>query len=82
MPKAKAAKQSKPGLRPFMKKAPKNSQPKKENKTYTFVGFYDRLKSIDVKHSHASLVDQSYFLDTVQADLESDLNQSNFIAFL
>lgn len=55
---------------------------KKEKNTYQFVGFYERLKRIDVKASHASLVDQNFMFDNLKADDLEDLSQSNFIALI
>ena len=59
---------------------------------YVFKGFYERLTSIDVKHSHASLTNQSfkfYSLLTNQdgerlpiEEGEDDLSTSNFIQLL
>ena len=57
MPNPKAEKTPKLGLQKFIKKAPRHQKTKKEKNTYQFIGFFDRLKSIDVKVSHASLVD-------------------------
>lgn len=54
-----------------------------------FKGFYERLSAIDVKHSHASLTDQSYKFDHLLTNQdgermtielgEDDLSTSNFI---
>jgi hypothetical protein len=44
-----------------------------------FKGFYERLTSIDVKHSHASLTHQSYKFDHLHDIEDDDIAQSNFI---
>ena len=81
MPKQKEEKAVRPGISAFLKK-PKHVKTKSE-KIYRYVGFYDRLKAIDVKHSHATMVDHSLFLDNVaKNDLDDDPNQSNFVALL
>lgn len=85
MPHQKQEKPEKLGLKKFIKKAPKHVKTKKEKNTYQFVGFFDRLKAIDVKVSHASLIDQSYMLDHLQSSDrvgEDDLSTSNFIALI
>lgn len=46
------------------------------------MGFYDRLKSIDVKVSHASLIDQSFMFDHLQTQGQEDIGQSNFISII
>lgn len=63
MYKAPAEKPDRLGLSKFIHKKPKHLKTKKEKNTYQFVGFSDRLKAIDVKVSHASLIDQSYMMD-------------------
>lgn len=54
------AKPTKEGLSKYIKKqsaSQKQRGKKREKNTYQFVGFYERLKSIDVKASHASLIE-------------------------
>lgn len=62
----KAEEAERPHLSKYIKKKPKHLKTKKEKNTYQFVGFSDRLKAIDVKVSHASLIDQSYMMDWLQ----------------
>jgi hypothetical protein len=87
LPHQKQEKPDKLGLKKFIKKAPRQMKTKKEKNTYQFVGFFDRLKAIDVKVSHASLIDQSYMIDHLtqterQQTTEDDLSNSNFIAII
>jgi hypothetical protein len=63
LPHKKLEKPDKLGLKKFIKKAPKHEKTKKEKNTYHFVGFFERLKQIDVKVAHASLVDQAFMFD-------------------
>jgi len=51
-PQARQETQAKTKISAFIKKKPKHQQTKRDN-TYVFEGFYDRLKSIDVKHAHS-----------------------------
>jgi hypothetical protein len=51
MPKQKAEKIEKNKLSKFIHKRPKQEHTKRDN-TYVFEGFHERLKQIDVKHSH------------------------------
>ena len=50
-----------------------------------FTGFYDQLKSIDVKHTHSSLNELNFKLDHLNTNehgelmADSDLQNSNFI---
>ena len=52
MPKAKAEVAQKQKISKFIKKKPKFVASKRDN-TYVFEGFYEKLKSIDVKHAHS-----------------------------
>jgi hypothetical protein len=74
MPKQKAEDQDRPRLSKFIKKAPKHVKTKKEKNTYQFIGFFERLKKIDVKASHASLVDQNFKFDNLLGDNPDDLS--------
>ena len=47
----------------FVKKKPKAHQKTKRANQFVFTGFYDRLKSIDVKHAHSSLNELNFKLD-------------------
>jgi len=82
MPQQRAEEQERPRLSKFIKKAPKHVKTKKEKNTFQFVGFFERLKRIDVKASHASLVDQNFKFDNLTGDDPEDLNQSNFISLI
>jgi hypothetical protein len=57
-----------PRLSKFIKK-PKTTHQinrgKKEKNNYTFVGFYQRLSQIDVKHTHSSLNEQNHLFDNL-----------------
>ena len=76
----------KPGLTKYIKKQAlphKQRGKKREKNTYQFVGFYERLKQIDVKASHASLVETSHKLDTAFThDSDDNLQDSNFIQLM
>lgn len=67
MPKPKLEKASKASLSKFITKSKDKGKQKRGN-PYEFIGFYERLKSIDVKHSHASLSFQSHMFDHLQYD--------------
>ena len=82
MPKPKSEGVERPRLSKFIKRAPKHEKTKKEKNTYQFVGFFDRLKKIDVKASHASLIDTDFVMDNLQVENPDDLSQSNFISLL
>lgn len=67
MPKAKVDKierAKKHKLSNYIKKPKENAKTKRDNQ-FVFTGFFERLKQIDVKHSHASLNDQKLFLDSL-----------------
>jgi hypothetical protein len=52
MPNLKQEKHLKTKLSKYIGKKPKAVSSKRDN-TYVFEGFYDKLKQIDVKHSHS-----------------------------
>ena len=95
MPKAKigkAEKNKKHKLAKFIQKPKDRTRTKRDNQ-FVFTGFYERLKSIDVKHAHASLNSQSLLLDALQDNeygerkalgdmTQDDLVSSNFIEML
>ena len=71
----------------FVKKKPKAHQKEKRDNQYVFTGFFDRLKSIDVKATHSSLNELNFRLDHLTTDEhgamdESDLQNSVFIQLL
>jgi hypothetical protein len=89
MPKKKASKlelAQKHKISEFVHKHPK--QKAKRDNQYVFTGFYDRLKAIDVKHTHSSLNELNFKLDHANTDEqgqlmdESDLQNSVFIQLL
>jgi hypothetical protein len=54
MPAPKAPKHAKKvDMKKYIKKAPKDHQMKREKNDYQFEGFYQRLKSLDVKQGHS-----------------------------
>jgi len=85
MPQMHAEKHAKkPGVKDFVNKKPKDYKQKREKNQYQFQGFYDRLKSLDMKQSHA--MQASHAMDTLlNYDNEQEMDdqlKSNFIAFL
>jgi len=68
MPAAKVKKaDSKPGIRNFMRRAPAKKTQAREKNTYYFRGFYDRLKSLDMKQSHS--LETNHRFDTLLVNL-------------
>lgn len=63
MPQVKAAKVNKLKISKFVNKKNHDKSKTKRANTYVFTGFFDRMKSIDVKHSHSSLSAASHMFD-------------------
>ena len=89
---SKAEKNKKHKLANYIQKPKERSQTKRDNQ-FVFSGFYERLKAIDVKHSHASLNSQAMLLDALQTneygekkmigdELADDMVSSNFIEMI
>lgn len=95
LPAVKKEKVGKAKLSKFITKS-KDAKKKNRGNPYEYIGFFERLKRIDVKHGHASLSFQSHMFDHLQHDefgrsvteqagegLENDdLTTSNFIQLL
>ena len=62
MPKKREDKVEKNKLSKYIKKRPKELLTKRNN-TYVFEGFYAKLKTLDVKHSHGGQLDASFIYD-------------------
>lgn len=86
MPKAKAEVAQKQKISKFIKKKPKFVASKRDN-TYVFEGFYEKLKSIDVKHAHSLEASFTYDRlmeeqDLIDAGEDGEMFKSNFIQLL
>jgi hypothetical protein len=58
----------KPKLKEFVKRKPKGKVQPKQNNQYVFEGFFERLKSIDVKQTHSSLNELNFRMDHMATD--------------
>jgi hypothetical protein len=86
MPKQKAEVAQKQKISKFIKKKPKFVASKRDN-TYVFEGFYEKLKSIDVKHAHSLEASFTYDRlmeeqDLIDAGEDGEMFKSNFIQLL
>jgi len=69
-------------IKQFVHKTPKGKVMKREKNQYQFVGFFERLKALDMKQAHSMEMRFDGLLDTSDQAVMEDQLQSNFIYYL